>query len=137
MKKKEFIFGNGEVETSDCSFEYLVFLEGKFCGTIDVARIDKPCPALFSKRMMVEWEVTLDFAKNTTAIRKYKVELPFKESILVIDIFDLPEILNRKKIPPSFSNFEESTLVVSVEESFQDRAEEKTKDSPYVATSDE
>ena len=86
---------------------------------------------------MGEWEVMLDFAKNTTAIRKYKVELPFKESIPVIDIFDLPEILNRKYIPPSFRTFEEPTLVANVEESFQDRAEGKTKDSPYVATSDE
>ena len=136
-KQEEFIFGNGEVETSDCSFECPVFLEGKFQGTIDVPRIGKPYPALFSKRMMADWQVTLDFAKSTMAIRKHKVELPFKDSIPVVDIFDLPEILDRRKIPPAFRTFEESYVVTNLEEGFQDKAEKKGAESPYVSLTDE
>ena len=136
-KQEEFIFGNGEVETSDCSFEYPVFLKGKFQGTIDVARISKPCPALFSKRMMADWEVTLDFAKNTLAIRKHKVELPFKDSIPVVDIFDLPELLDRRKIPPSFRTFEESYVVTSIEEGFQGQTDCSDTKSPYTSVEDQ
>ena len=110
---------------------------GKFQGAIDVARISKPCPALFSKKMMAEWEVMLDFAKNTTAIRKHKVELPFKDSIPVIDIFDLPELLDRRKIPPSFRTFEESYVVTNLEEGFQDKAEQKGTSSPYTTLTDQ
>ena len=63
--------------------------------------------------------------QKTTHIKKHDVELPFKETIPVIDVFDLPEILNRKKIPPQYLTFTESTYVVATEEAFQDMAERK------------
>ena len=136
-KQEEFIFGNGEVETSDCSFEYPVFLKGKFQGTIDIARISKPCPALFSKRMMADWEVMLDFAKHMLLIKKHKVELPFKDSIPVVDIFDLPELLDKRKIPPPYRTYEESYVVTNIEEGFQDQAEQQDSSSPYVSVKDQ
>ena len=46
-KQEEFIFGNNQVEMSDCSFEYPVFLNQRLVGSIDIARIPVPCPALF------------------------------------------------------------------------------------------
>ena len=86
---------------------------------------------------MADWEVTLDFAKNILAIRKHKVELPFKDSIPVVDIFDLPELRDRRKIPPSFRTFEESYVVTSIEEGFQGQTDCQSTRSPYTSVEDQ
>ena len=101
-KKEEFIFGNCKVEISDYAFQYPVFFGGTLVGSIDVARIPVACPALFSKRMMVEWKHVLDFAKQTTYIGAFDLQYPFENSIPVLDIFQLPSSLAMEKIPPCF-----------------------------------
>ena len=79
-----------------------MFLDGKIVGSIDVARIPVDCPALFSKRMMKEWEMLLDFCKQETTIRRFNCVVPFLNSVPVLDVFQMPANLNRLQVPPCF-----------------------------------
>ena len=101
-KQEEFVFGNGKTEMSDCSFNYPVFIKGKLVGSIDIARIQADCPALFSKRMMKEWKMTLDFDKQETVIKSLDCVFPFKNTIPVLDIFQLPEAVTPENLPLCF-----------------------------------
>ena len=101
-KQEEFVFGNGKSEMSDCAFNYPVFLSGRIVGSIDVARIPVDCPALFSKRMMKTWKMTLDFEKQLTRIGEFKCTVPFRNTVPVLDVLQLPEHVELKDIPPCF-----------------------------------
>ena len=101
-KVEEFIFGNENTELSDCAFQYPVFVDGKFVGAIDIARIAVGCPALYSKRMMKQWKHNLDFANQITTVGAFDLTIPFEDSVPVIDIFSVPEQLDLSKIPPCF-----------------------------------
>ena len=87
---------------SPTAFQYPVFFDGTLVGSIDVARMPVACPALFSKRMMVESKHVLDFAKQTTYIGAFDLQYPFENSIPVLDIFQLPPSLDLEKVPPCF-----------------------------------
>ena len=87
---------------SDCSFNYPVFIKGKLVGSIDIARIQADCPALFSKRMMKEWKMTLDFDKQETVIKSLKCVFPFKNTVPVLDIFQLPDHVKPEALPLCF-----------------------------------
>lgn len=102
FKKEEFIFGNNQVEWSDCSFQYPVFFNGVLRGAIDIARLPVSCPALYSKRMMKQWKHILDFDNQETRIGEFSLTYPFKDSIPVIDIFQMPDRLTKNEIPPMF-----------------------------------
>ena len=93
-KQEEFIFGNNQVEMSDCAFQYVVFLDGKLRGAIDIARIPVPCPGLYSKRMMKMWKYRLDFEKEETVVGAFGLTYPFKDGIPILDIFQMPDSLN-------------------------------------------
>ena len=101
-KQEEFIFGNNQVEMSDCAFQYPVYFNGKLVGAIDIARLPVPCPALYSKRMMKQWKHVLDFDKQETRIGEFDLTYPFKDTIPILDIFQMPQQLERKEIPPCF-----------------------------------
>ena len=87
---------------SDCSFNYPVFIKGELVGSIDIARIQADCPALFSKRMMKEWKMTLDFDKQETVIKSLNCVFPFKNTVPVLDIFQLPETVTPENLPLCF-----------------------------------
>ena len=101
-KQEEFVFGNNEVEMSTCAWTYPVFLEGRAVGVIDIASVKVPCPALWSKRMMNEWKIILDFEKKQTYTKKHDMYIPFKDDIPIIQIFQLPDPLTRDHIPDQF-----------------------------------
>ena len=102
LKQEEFIFGNNQVEMSDCSFQYPVFFNGHLVGAIDIARLPVPCPALYSKRMMKQWKHVLDFDKQETRIGEFNLTYPFKDTVPILDIFQMPPQLALKDIPPCF-----------------------------------
>ena len=106
-KQEEFVFGNGKSEMSDCAFSYPVFLDGKIVGSIDIAQIPVDCPALFSKRMMKEWHMLLDFAKQVTTIGRFNCVIPFLNTVPVLDVFQMPDNLDRLKVPPCFHLLEQ------------------------------
>ena len=124
-KQEEFIFGNGQIEMSDCAFSYPIFLGGEFKGSIDIARINADCPALFSKKMMREWKISLDFEKQCTLIKEFDISSPFHGSVPVIDVLDLPEDFQLKDVqsyfrrdcpaPTASSSSSSSTLCYAVQ----------------------
>ena len=87
---------------SDCAFSYPIFLGGEFKGSIDIARINADCPALFSKKMMREWKISLDFEKQCTLIKEFDISSPFHGSVPVIDVLDIPEKFQTKDVPAYF-----------------------------------
>ena len=101
-KQEEFIFGNNQVEMSDCSFIYPVFLDEKLVGAIDIARLPVPCPGLYSKKMMKQWKHVLDFDAQVTHIKEFNLTYPFKDTVPILDIFQMPSELRIKDIPPRF-----------------------------------
>ena len=101
-KQEEFIFGNGKVEMSDCAFQYPAYLDGKLVGSLDIARIPVSCPALFSKRMMREWEHVLDFKRQVTTVGAFNLQYPFEDTVPVLDVFQLPHKLSNNNVPPCF-----------------------------------
>ena len=101
-KQEEFIFGNNQVEMSDCSFIYPVFLDHRLVGAIDIARLPVPCPGLYSKKMMRQWKHVLDFDAQETHIKEFNLTYPFKDTVPILDIFQMPEVLWQKDIPPRF-----------------------------------
>ena len=101
-KTEEFVFGNGQVEMSDCAYSYPIFLGGEFKGSIDIARINADCPPLFSKKMMKEWKITLDFEQQCTLIKQFDITSPFHGSVPVIDVLDIPENFKIQDVPSYF-----------------------------------
>lgn len=101
-KREEFIFGNNQVEFSDCAFVYPVFLDGILRGSIDIARIPASCPALYSKGMMKQWRHKLDFEKQETHIGEFGLTYPFKDTVPILNIFQMPARVTTKDIPPCF-----------------------------------
>ena len=101
-KQEEFIFGNSQVEMSDCAFQYPVFLDGKLRGAIDIARIPVPCPGFYSKRMMKMWKHRLDFEKEETVVGAFGLTYLFKDGIPILDIFQMPDRLSKEQVPPCF-----------------------------------
>ena len=69
---------------------------------MDIARIKVPCPALWSKRMMKEWGHVLDFDQQETYIKKFNLTYPFKNTVPILDIFQMPTRLPLSEIPPCF-----------------------------------
>ena len=96
------MFGNNQVEMSDCSFSYPVFLDGKLVGAIDIARLPVPCPGLYSKKMMKQWKHVLDFDAQVTHIKEFDLTYPFKDTVPILDIFQMPDELRQQDIPPRF-----------------------------------
>ena len=101
-KQEEFIFGNNQVEMSDCSFIYPVYLGGKLRGAVDIARLPVPCPGLYSKKMMKQWKHVLDFDKQETYIKEFNLTYPFKDTVPILDIFQMPDRLAPQDVPPRF-----------------------------------
>ena len=101
-KQEEFIFGNNQVEMSDCSFIYPVYLNGKLQGAIDIARLPVPCPGLYSKKMMKQWKHVLDFDTQETHIKEFNLTYPFKDTVPILDIFQMPTRLAPQDVPPRF-----------------------------------
>ena len=52
--------------------------------------------------MMREWKHILDFDKQLTTIGAFNLQYPFENSVPVLDIFQLPETLSLKDVPPCF-----------------------------------
>ena len=71
------------MDKSKCpiAFSYPIFLGGEFKGSIDIARINADCPALFSKKTMREWKISLDFEKQCTLIKEFDISSPFHGSV--------------------------------------------------------
>ena len=101
-KQEEFVFGNGQVEMSDCAYSYPIFLGGEFKGSMDIARINADCPALFSKKMMIEWKISLDFEKKCTLIKEFDITSPFHGTVPVIDVLDIPKNFHVRDVPSYF-----------------------------------
>ena len=114
-KQEEFIIGNNQVEMSDCAFQYPVFFDGKLVGSIDIARIPVPCPALYSKRMMKLWKHVLDFDKQITRIGSFGLTYPFKDSVPLLDVFQMPDRLAKADIPPCFRRDTHDVRLTSTE----------------------
>ena len=92
-------------------------MNGEAVRVIDIASGKVPCPALWSKRMMNEWKITLDFEKKQTYTKKHNVYIPFKDDIPIIQIFQLPDAITADHIPAEFRHnavhFTQSTLGTS------------------------
>ena len=114
-KQEEFIFGNNQVEMSNCAFQYPVFFDGKLVGSIDIVRSPVPCPALYSKRMIKLWEHVLDFDKQITKIGSFGLTYPFKDSVPMLDIFQMPDRLSKADIPPCFRRDSHDVRLTSTE----------------------
>jgi hypothetical protein len=100
--REEFVFGDGETQESEFSYEYPVFLKGKFVGLIDIALLEVPCPPLFSLGMAKKWACKTDHEVGVIEIKKFNHKVYFSDTpylnILEIDykgrqpiIEDLPE----------------------------------------------
>ena len=76
-KQEEFIFGNNQVEMSDCAFIYPVYLDGKLVHV-------------------------LDFDTQETHIKEFNLTYPFKDTVPILDIFQMPDRLTPKDVPPRF-----------------------------------
>ena len=74
--REEFVFGNCDTEISDKCFLYPVFFGGHHCDYLDIARITPECPALIPKGKCKDWEVILDFGKQTTKVQKFAHSAP-------------------------------------------------------------
>jgi hypothetical protein len=100
--QEEFIFGNNATEWSDCSFRYPIIIDSKMKGTIDIARIPKPCPVLISTDVLREWGGVMDLEKQITTLRKLGSIQPFKEGIPFINIFCVIQELDWNTIPQEY-----------------------------------
>ena len=100
--QEEFIFGNNATEWSDCAFRYPIIIDSKMKGTIDIARIPKPCPVLFSTDVLREWGGVMDLEKQVTILRKLDSTQPFKEGIPFINIFNVIRELDWETIPQEY-----------------------------------
>ena len=125
FKREEFLFGDNKVETSDCSFQYPMFLNKRLTGAIDIARLPVPCPGLYSKQMMIQLKHVLDFDKQETRIGAYGLSYPFKDSVPILDIFQMPDKLDVQDIPPRFRAPTHSKNVVRLATSGSERRETK------------
>ena len=102
-KQEEFIFGDGEVKQSDCALAYPSFLDGKFSGAVDIARVQVPCPGLFSLKMAKKWECKTDHAGEKVEVLKFNKEFPFVGGTPVVDILDFDENnLDLSGVPEEF-----------------------------------
>ena len=52
--------------------------------------------------MMKQWKHVLDFDKQETHIKEFNLRYPFKDTVPVLDIFQMPDKLLVKDIPPFF-----------------------------------
>ena len=87
---------------SDFSFICPVYLDGKLVGAVDIARLLVPCPGLYSEEMMRQWKHILDFDKQETFVKEFGLTFPFKDTVPILDIFQMPEKLSIADIPPRF-----------------------------------
>ena len=71
-------------------------------GTIDIARIPKPCPVLISTDVLREWGGVMDLEKQITTLRKLGSIQPFKEGIPFINIFCVIQELDWNTIPQEY-----------------------------------
>ena len=71
-------------------------------GTIDIARIPKPCPVLFSTDVLREWGGVMDLENQVTILRKLDSTQPFKEGIPFINIFSVIKELDWETIPQEY-----------------------------------
>ena len=101
--QEEFIFGDGETHSSVCSWKYPVFLDNNFCGTIDIAEVEVPCPPLFSLGMAKAWECTTKHSadKSYIHIGKHHKNIYFTDTpyIDIMDIQDLSQSKDKENIP--------------------------------------
>ena len=103
MKQEEFIFGDGKVDASDCAFIYPALLDGQFKGTIDMARVQVPCPALFSLKMAKAWDCMTYHAGEKLYIKKFDKEFPFVNGTPIVNILDYTEEnLDLSTVPKEF-----------------------------------
>ena len=81
-------------------FLYPVFFGGQHCDYLDIARITPECPALIAKGKCKDWEVLLDFGKQSTKVQKFAHSAPFIKKSPFLDIFDMgpPELFDRTQV---------------------------------------
>ena len=87
-KQEEFIFGDAKTSTSDCAFLYPSFLNGRFSGLVDMARVPVPCPGLFSLKQAKKWQCVTDHAKEQLIVKRHGRTFDFEKSTPYIDILD-------------------------------------------------
>ena len=78
--QEEFVFGNGDTETSDVCFLYPVFFKGVHCDYLDIARIKSECPALIAKGKCRDWDIDMKFGSQMTKVNKFGHSFPFTKT---------------------------------------------------------
>jgi hypothetical protein len=80
---EEFVFGDGETTRAKYSYEYPVFLKGKWVGSIDIALVDVPCPPLFSLGMAKRWKCICDHDKDCIYMGEFDHTIKFTDTPFV------------------------------------------------------
>ncbi len=91
-KTQEFQFGDGKTAVSYMTWVYPVVIQGRYVGYIPLAEVAVPCPALFSKQMLKDWKIVMDFGENKWTSEYLKVSMPFKYDTPVAPIADYGDV---------------------------------------------
>ena len=102
LKKEEFIFGDGKIDTSEHSWEYPAFLGGKYVGEIRIAECHVPCPPLFSLEMAEQWEAVTNHKKKTLTLERHNVTIPFNKGTPYLDVLDCGDEPDLGNVPDKF-----------------------------------
>jgi hypothetical protein len=103
-KKEQFIFGDGIVEESECSYIYPAFIRGQYVtGGINIAKVNVPCPPLFSIGMAAQWECITNHKKKYVRIGRFRHKVPFKDGVTpYIDVFEYGPGTDMTVVPREF-----------------------------------
>ncbi len=63
-------------------------IQGRYVGDMPLAEVGLPCPALFSKQMLKDWKIILDFGENKWSLSYLNVAMPFKHDTPFVPIAD-------------------------------------------------
>ena len=93
-------FGDGRIVDSDAAYMYPVGLGGAD-GALDVALVDRPCPALLSNKAMRGLGIWMDFGTDTMGVRSAGIkDAPMRQAASRPPLMSLTDYSPEDRCPP-------------------------------------